>query len=357
MLFGMTEKDFPREVMDAERALIKKRLERQMQLKVSVLRIGKKLRYNFIAAGALNLARSFDRKKFPEMFARVAESMLGAGGEILYGPGAKRGRSFTFNGVAGCILQGERETQQDRYQIGSGLIFDKPAAVTAVFDGHGGSLMAEYCEKNVVDALFKRLEEQNSPFWTDLGVYNALKLVLADLSLGFALEEKLGGTTANLVLEIDNKLWCVNAGDSRAFLLTSSHEVVSLSFDAKLVPGEFKKAEARGAKWSIDHNSVFRQHHPLLPPNYGINMATALGDHFFGAVVSPRGKIVCVERPKTGWIVQFTDGVEFSNAEVAEMLLEYLAAYPLQEAVLRLATASQKVGNGDNVTILVRPLK
>lgn len=143
---------------------------------------------------------------------------------------------------------------------------DPEAAFFAVFDGHGGADVAQYAGKHLHKLLLKRAEYPDQPA-------EALQQAFLDIDEAMledeALQEQLAGSTAVTTLIRGNKLYCANAGDSRAIACVNGRIEV-LSQDHKPNSEKEKKriCEAGGF---VEYNRV----------NGSLALSRALGDFVF----------------------------------------------------------------------------
>ena len=130
----------------------------------------------------------------------------------------------------------------------------KPISLLAVFDGHGGMLVSQFCS----DWLSSYIRKRNEHFPENLGlamktafvkVCNTLShrviadiihinakplvLVFTQMDSDFVSSGHLDGTTACACVVVGGKVICCNAGDSRAIIVKRDGTAVALSEDHK----------------------------------------------------------------------------------------------------------------------------
>jgi len=164
-------------------------------------------------------------------------------------------------------MQGWRINMEDAHTHILSLPGDQDASFFGVFDGHGGDKVAQYAgihlHKRVVDSQYYaggRIEEALR--------FAFLKLD-EDMTHDEDLKDDLAGSTANVVLIKNNRIYCSNVGDSRA-VASVNGRAQELSFDHK--PGnelEAKRIVAAGG-W-VEFNRV----------NGNLALSRALGDFVF----------------------------------------------------------------------------
>ncbi|MBU4269938.1 protein phosphatase 2C domain-containing protein [Candidatus Dependentiae bacterium] len=120
---------------------------------------------------------------------------------------------------------------EDRFIINEDL--DKKINIYGVFDGHGGSLVAEYLKENFVNFFLKYLL---SSTFKNLDIKDILGDFLF-LDINYELEQKkIGfsmGSTANIVFIVDKKIYFTNVGDSRSVLFNDKDEIIFATTDQK----------------------------------------------------------------------------------------------------------------------------
>lgn len=122
---------------------------------------------------------------------------------------------------------GLRQTQEDRHDIQTIMSSQGELLVCSVFDGHGGSEIAELCQKHLVPLLKEHLS-----VYPDIGFcLRKTYTTLDDMSatpVGF-----MCGSTATTIVIGDKTIWCANCGDTEAMVgmggtfqvLTQCHKV------------------------------------------------------------------------------------------------------------------------------------
>jgi serine/threonine protein phosphatase PrpC len=108
-------------------------------------------------------------------------------------------------------VQGVRWTMEDKHVYHIKDSGDKRMIYAGVYDGHGGSDVAIYLESE----LHKRICED-----LDLNdVANSLGRIFHQIDEEIRVKDIKAGSTAVIVIIIDNKLYCANVGDSEACLV------------------------------------------------------------------------------------------------------------------------------------------
>jgi serine/threonine protein phosphatase PrpC len=153
-------------------------------------------------------------------------------------------------------MQGFRENMEDSHII---RVSSKESplkhAIFAVFDGHGGSEVADEVASvasNIIESIpeLQLLESSEQP---PKSIGQMTTLIQTSIDLGFRHTdahlkaiELASGSTANLVMLTPSIITCANAGDSRS-VLSRAGVVVDLSFDHKPThPGEMERIKKAG---------------------------------------------------------------------------------------------------------------
>lgn len=137
-------------------------------------------------------------------------------------------------------VQGRRQTMEDEHIAKE---FELEIAgrtyrghLFGIFDGHGGSLVAQFLRDNLQRKLQQTLIEFNREGLTEDGIWNALKMTCVRLNRDLeSLHPQIArnqGSTATIAMILDGNLWTANVGDSRT-VLDNNGTPFQLSRDAK----------------------------------------------------------------------------------------------------------------------------
>ncbi|KAL7303286.1 hypothetical protein TKK_0004478 [Trichogramma kaykai] len=169
--------------------------------------------------------------------------------------------------VGSSCMQGWRVKMEDSHVHILSLPDDPNSAFFAVYDGHGGAVMAQYAGKHLHEFV------TNQPEYKEGKIEEALKKGFLEIDKVMQTDEATknaqAGTTVISVLIKDNVLYCANAGDSRA-VASVAGKAVPLSYDHKpMLKEEKDRIEAAGG-W-VEFNRV----------NGHLALSRALGDFMF----------------------------------------------------------------------------
>jgi len=144
---------------------------------------------------------------------------------------------------ASSSMQGWRLNMEDAEVHTLNLKGNESHALFCIFDGHGGAECARYCGKYYEKVLLGNKNYINGKY------EQALKESFLEMDVLFRKKENLSeihsmknepnpdestaGCTANVILIVDNHIYCANAGDSRTILLTDNGSIIPLSIDHK----------------------------------------------------------------------------------------------------------------------------
>ncbi|CRL02198.1 CLUMA_CG015126, isoform A [Clunio marinus] len=171
-----------------------------------------------------------------------------------------------FYKVGSSCMQGWRTSMEDSHTHILSLPDDPGTSWFSVFDGHGGSIVAKYASKHLHKFVIQRPEFPND-------IPEALKQGFLECDTAMyndvAIKEQMAGSTAITVLIRDNKIYCANAGDSRA-IGSRNGTLVALSSDHKPNNPEEMDRIFNAGGW-VEFNRV----------NGNLALSRALGDFLF----------------------------------------------------------------------------
>ncbi|KAL1459993.1 hypothetical protein WDU94_011934 [Cyamophila willieti] len=264
-----------------------------------------------------------------------------------------------YNGGV-CSMQGWRNHMEDHHNLFLNLPDDHKAAFFAVFDGHGGSSIAEYAMKHLHKRIVRRSEYNKS-------IVEAMEDGFLDIDQIMKEDHTLNGNecgcTAICVLIKNNLLYCANAGDSRAIACVNGM-VYPLSYDHK--PNNTReKKRILAAGGTVKFNRV----------NGMLAVSRALGDHQFkkNESLGPRDQAVTALpdvteqtlTPDWEFLVLACDGIwdVMSNQEVASFVRDRITRRMEPEEICEelmdhcIAQELQHCRHGgvgcDNMTVLI----
>jgi len=139
--------------------------------------------------------------------------------------------------------QGVRPAMEDRHSaiinVADGIHF------FGVYDGHGGTEGAEYCEKKLHRAMLKEENFKNNNI--KQAIYNGFLKTDAKFLEICQMNVLEAGATVNVCVITSTIIYVANAGDCRCILSTKNGKTIPLSFDHKPTdPQELKRIETAG---------------------------------------------------------------------------------------------------------------
>lgn len=241
--------------------------------------------------------------------------------------------------------QGKREYMEDRYLVV--LKFYKDYDLCAVFDGHGGAQVSDYCEANLPTVLRNKLEANGGKIRPAL--FEAFLELDDNLDRDLPPEHRYATGTTALVMLFDGKdLWVANTGDSRAIMNKGSGYAI-LSRDHK---PNLKEERTR-----IEDKGGFVAN----PGGYGIwrvlgelAVSRAIGDKRYRPLVipDPEVKRLRFDRTLNRFFIIATDGL-WDVVKNAEANAIASSSSSPEDACNKLLTQAMRNGMEDNTTIIV----
>ena len=267
--------------------------------------------------------------------------------------------SASLRGAGIAYGKGKREAMEDTYIIDRFEFISAgyriPVAIAGVFDGHGGSQASRAVARQITHKLRSRLEMYNRSELTEAGIWNALKLAMVDLDRMESFYSN--GTTACVGLRIQDRLWVVNVGDSRAMLAFPGGHYQQISEDAKPDIPEYANA--------VQKRGGIPNHGTATGPRQAgwLRVARSIGDHIHSGALSARGKVTSypVQDVARAQLVIGSDGIfgVATSGQVASLVDQLRRQNPAitQEQLAReLVSHSYAAGSEDNLTALVVPV-
>ena len=175
-------------------------------------------------------------------------------------------KSFSFNSYHGLV----KKENEDRVSVNP--LVKKPhnkkiqywpkISYFAIFDGHGGETCSSYLKHNFLNNL---IEDKNFPFDIKESILNTIEKTEKEFNKKYVdiLNNNIdfSGSCACIVLIIDNKIYVINIGDSRAIIsYDNGNKIQPLSIDHKPNnPKEFERINKIGGKIYIDPDDEIRE--------------------------------------------------------------------------------------------------
>lgn len=252
-------------------------------------------------------------------------------------------------------MQGWRSEMEDAYftRIGLNEMY-KDWSFFAVFDGHAGCKVSDYCAKYLLDYIIDTNEFRNGDH-----VY-AIRNGFLDIdktmskSPQFMYVEKCGGTTAVCAFVSPSKVYIANCGDSRAVLCRNGVPVFATEDHKPIVPEEKDRIHRAGG-------TVF-----IKRVNGTLAVSRALGDFDYKKLkgrsqceqlVSPEPEIFRQDRNEADeFLVLACDGIwdVMSNEDVCSFIHSRLKiTHDLVNISNQVIDTCLHKGSRDNMSIII----
>eukprot|EP00971_Amphidinium_carterae_P146924 2911697-Amphidinium_carterae.1 len=183
--------------------------------------------------------------------------------------------------------QGYRPYMEDRTCAVAALPHCEHAGLYGVFDGHGGSEVAEACVQLMPGIVAEALLQSNTPHEALLQAFCKVDEELRAVGHNSRGPHKFNrvGCTACVILMLKDanrrkRMICANCGDSRA-VLCKGGLAIDLSFDHK-PNNEVERARIIAAGGRVD---LFG---PCWRIDAGLNLSRAMGDFWYKSLLLPR---------------------------------------------------------------------
>ena len=135
-----------------------------------------------------------------------------------------------------------RQSMEDIGVTLPNLTNDYKTSLFAIFDGHGGNDVVKYIKDRIPEIIKKNL---NDLIQTEKCFINSFNKIDEELKY---YDSENTGSTATVVLIQDNKIYCANVGDSRAYIIYDNY-MKQITVDHKCtVPEEAERIRKCGGK-------------------------------------------------------------------------------------------------------------
>ena len=135
-----------------------------------------------------------------------------------------------------------RQSMEDIGVTLPNLTNDYKTSLFGIFDGHGGNDVVKYIKDRIPEIIKQYL---NDLFPIEKCFINSFNKIDEELKF---YDSEYTGSTATLVLIQDNKIYCANVGDSRAYIIYNNY-IKQITVDHKCsVPEEAERIRNYGGK-------------------------------------------------------------------------------------------------------------
>jgi serine/threonine protein phosphatase PrpC len=216
------------------------------------------------------------------------------------------------------------------------LTTDYKVSLFGIFDGHGGNDVVKFVKDRLPQLIKNNL---NDLCPVELAFKKSFEKV--DQELKFFDSEYIG-TTATIILFKDNKIYCANVGDSKAYILYDN-TYKQISSDHKCsVEEEAERIKKCGGK--ISKNRVMGQ----------LILTRTLGDLYvkqFGVINTPDISVIDIN-PNLKYVILASDGV-WDVIDLDTLVNMSKAGKPVGEFCSDIVKLSISKGTKDNVSCIV----
>lgn len=271
---------------------------------------------------------------------------------ILLPPSIRYGKPIpkvSLSKVGCASLIGQRKDNEDRYRVSE--LTDR-VLYFAVFDGHGGSEAADFCEKYMEKYITNLLaDEENLELVLTKAFLEVDKALARHLHFSPNAPGMNAGTTATVALLRDGiELVVGSVGDSRVMLCRKG-KALKLTVD--------HTPERKDEKDRIKKSGGFITWNSLGQPNVNgrLAMTRSIGDFDLkktGVIAEPETKRVTLHNVHDSFLALTTDGINFimNSQEICNVINQ---CHEPKEAAQRISEQAIQYGSEDNSTIIVVP--
>ncbi|KAH8303813.1 hypothetical protein KR018_008192 [Drosophila ironensis] len=259
--------------------------------------------------------------------------------------------------VGSSSMQGWRVEMEDAHTHILALPDEPQASFFAVYDGHGGASVSNFAGKHLHKFVTKRPEYRED---TAMALKKAFLDFDREILMNGSGNEVSAGSTAVVVLIREKRLYCANAGDSRAIACIAG-VMHPLSVDHKPNDEAESKRIVAGGGW-VEFNRV----------NGNLALSRALGDFMYKKNTHKRAEEQIVTAYPDVEVRDISEDWEFvllacdgiwdvkTNTEVCQFVRARIAAALTPERICEelmntcLAPNGQMSGlGGDNMTVIL----
>lgn len=257
--------------------------------------------------------------------------------------------------VGAASLLGRRKVNEDRWLVER---LGHDCVLFGIFDGHGGSLAADYTQKHLKEHLVYWLERRQSEGLDLEQVLRNAFVELNNMYTKYLYHHHIGddhalscGTTGTVcLLHQDYRLVVGHVGDSRAILCRDG-KAQRLTVDhCPDNEAELDRIKDRGGR--VTWSSIGR---PRV--NGRLEMTRSIGDvdlKQYGVTAEPDTRTLAVKHARDAFLVLCTDGVH--NVLNSQEVVDIICSLPdAQEASKFVTDQALFFGSEDNCSVLVVP--
>ena len=226
-------------------------------------------------------------------------------------------------------------------------VLSRDSAVVAIFDGHGGSEVAQHCRSMLMCRAARLASEADmSSLFMDMQAS-------AERELDEATFREQGTTATVLLLRADCSVIVANAGDSLAFVFDGDGGgAMALTTDDRTDnnPGEVKRIrDAGGLVFKLG-----RSEEACLRVNGDLNMTRSIGDGRLLPLVSCEPHVATFpgSMSRSAVVVVASDGL-WDHVDLERVREIVCSGAPNAELPMRLIAAAYAAGSDDNISVIL----
>lgn len=248
-------------------------------------------------------------------------------------------------------VKGRRDANEDRHNLILNInnISDELNAINllGIYDGHGGSKVSEYLEKNI--PLYYCDKENKPPFSYEYhtNTFETIQKKILENSYGYS----MGSTCLlNIIYKYKDNyhMNIVNLGDSRLTIIYKNGLSKQITIDHKPDDDKEKtRIEKLGGDVYLDSENVYRIG--------DLSLARSFGDGDNAPYISQKPDVyykkIC---PETKYIIMGCDGLwDVIKNEELYLLLEQFKNNNIENLASSLAKECLERGSTDNISIII----
>lgn len=281
-------------------------------------------------------------------------------------------KKYSCKSKPGYSINGTVKTNQDSFLSKNKIFGLNNYSIFGVFDGHGvnGHIISRFLKEYFGGFFCKKenyLQNENDFQLTEKKCYERLSnyyffkkaCVSADEKIKkLKVDSRLSGSTGVIVAHIEDKILCINVGDSRAIYINEFFEPVQISKDHKPnLPEEQIRIENSGGRVSRLQNFANMGPFRVWVKNEdapGLAMSRSFGDFLaksVGVICEPDFFEIDLIEKKVRSVIIASDGLfEFlSNESISSLVSPYLKSNDCGGAVKKLTEEAFRAWTKDGV--------
>lgn len=244
--------------------------------------------------------------------------------------------------------QGARPYMEDTFM--TGYAAGSTHAIFGVFDGHGGSQVAEYCARKFKECFLNIVESTKI---TVQCIEHAFTMIDTEAEEIFGRAAHIGSTAIVGIIDCNDNIWMANCGDSLGMLVHADGTHTMLSVEHK-VENEKTRLAQQGAIITYD-DGVARLFKTL-------NVSRGIGDYFMRPYFTSTPCIMHTTLSQNDkYVVVASDGIwdVFTASELSNLVMGIIhqELVPASDAVRIIHNEARRRGSGDNITLMLIDLQ